>query len=413
RNGKAVVGGKLRGQMFDPNDVPDLNMRNIHDKTDRNGKAVTGEAFRGQMFDPNDVPDLNMRNIHDKTDRNGKAVTGEAFRGQMFDPSDVPDLNMRNIHNKTDRNGKAVTGGAHRGQMFDPNDVPDLNMRNIHNKTDRNGKAVVGGAHRGQMFDPNYVPDLNMRNIHQYNDVGPMQGNSSSYTINYVEATPELTGREIISETNRIGIAGHNVDNSYVINYEDMTPDMTIREMTGHTNRAGVAKHNVDNSYVINYVDATPDLTGREIIGETNHVKPGKSEVGALRNRRDAYNSRVNVTREVIAKGRTPTLSNYNKGTGVMEIDNISDEDGCNVKVKTMNGRNGFTEYRFRNPEQLNREFAPNGISPTNDHLKFNLAKNRNEKWFKNDRINSYPSENLQNNPYVNNIVHKSNIVYN
>ena len=413
RNGKAIKGNYEKGHKFDQNDVPDLTMRDIHNKTDRSGKAIRGEYEKGHKFDPNDVPDLNMRDIHNQTDRNGKAIKGNYEKGHKFDPNDVPDLTMRDIHNKTDRSGKAIRGEYEKGHKFDPNDVPDLTMRDIHNQYDRSGKAMTGNKLKGKTIDYNDVPDLTMRDIHQYNDVGPAQHNiENSYTINYADATPDVTIREMTGHTNRAGPAQHNIENSYTINYADATPDVTIRETTGHTNRAGPAQHNIENSYTINYTDATPDMTIREMTGETNHANPSKSEVSALRNRRDAYNSRTNSTREVIAKGRTPTTSNYSKGPGVVGV--LNDPECGTRYVRTIPGlHDKFTEFRLREPEQLNREFAPNGMAPTTDHLLFTVPKNRNERWYVNDRINTYPNEVLENNPYINNVVHKSKIKYN
>jgi hypothetical protein len=318
-----------------------------------------------------------MRNIHNQTDRTGKAIGSGYEKGHKFDPSDVPELTMRNIHNQTDRSGKAIGSGYEKGHKFDPSDVPDVTMRDIHNQYDRTGNAIIGNKLKGNTIDYNDVPNLTMRDIHQYNDVGP---------------------------------AHRNVENSYTINYADATPAITIREATGHTNRTGPAQHNIENSYTINYADATPAITIREMTGETNHANPGRSEVSAMRNRRDAYNSRTNKTREII--GRSPTTSNYNKGPGIVGIFN-NPEDGTR-SVQTIPGlHNKFTEVRVREPEQLDREFAPSGMPSTTNHLLFSVPKNRNERWYVNDRINTYQNEVLENNPYINNIVHKSKIKYN
>jgi hypothetical protein len=153
----------------------------------------------------------------------------------------------------------------------------------------------------------------------------------------------------------------------------------------------GGIKRSVENTYVINYADATPDVTKREIIGEINYIGPGKTEVGAPRNRRDAYNSTVNITKEVISKGRTPTYVNYYKGP-----------------------TNCFTSYELKNYKQIDRLTAPPVPQiQTTDRLPFEVAKHKNATWYFNNRINQYTQENLNGNPFINNIIHKSKIIYN
>ena len=40
------------------------------------------------------------------------------------------------------------------------------------------------------------------------------------------------------------------------------------------------------------------------------------------------------------------------------------------------------------------------------------MTQNRNEKWFVNERISSHVVENLNGNPYINNVIHKSKVIY-
>ena len=391
RNGKAVQGDYQQGQYYDPNDVTKITMRNIHDKTDRNGKAVQGDYQKGQYYDPNDITKITMRNIHDQTDRNGKAVQGDYQKGQYYDPNDVTKINMRNIHDQTDRSGKTINGDYQKGQYYDPNDITKVTMRTVHNQTDRSGKAMNGDYQKGQYYDPNDTTKVTMRTVHNQTDRSGKAVNGDYQKGQYYDPndTTKVTMRTIHNKTD-IGPMQNDIPQAYTINYINATPDITIREMTGKTNRIGAANHDVNNSYVINYENATPDITIREMTGETNHANPARSEVSSPRNRRDVYNARVNVSKENIAKGRSPTTSNYDKGPN-----------------------NYFTEFRFRDPDQLNRQFAPNAIQQTTNHLPFAINKNKNPKTYINNRINSYPQENLENNPYVNNVIHQSKIIYN
>ena len=421
RQGKAVQPSIQKSYTYDPTDVPDVNMRNIHSKTDRQGNAIQSSIQKSYTYDPTDVPDVNMRNIHGKTDRQGNAVHPTIQKSYTYDPTDVPNVNMRNIHGKTDRQGNAVQSTMQKGYTYDPTDVPNVNMRNIHSKTDRQGKAIQPIMQKHKTIDyndvPNVtmrdihkykdvghakysvdkpiavdfsdVPDATMRNIHNYNDVGPMKYHvEQARAIDYTDV-PNNTMRDI-HKFNDVGPMKYHVEQSRAINYNDV-PSPTMRDIHNYDD-IGPAKKEIPNSYTINYTDATPATTMREITGETNHIGAPHSHIDEQRSRRDAYNSRVNITREVIAKGRTPNVIKYNKGPTT-----------------------DLTKYEFKEPiDQFNnsREFAPAPLLQTTDKLPFQMDRNRNESWYENDRFDSYTKENLDNNPYINNQIHKSKIIY-
>ena len=390
RSGSAVDGGMLKGQAIDYTDTLDPTLRNMHDQFDRVGKTVSGEVEKGQAYDPDDVPDVNMRNIHDKFDRNGKTVSGYGGKGKTYDPNDVPDINMRNIHDKYDRTGKTMSGYGGKGKTYDPNDVPDINMRNIHDKFDRNGKTVNSGVEKGKAWDPNDVPDINMRNIHDKYDrngktISGQVEKGKTYDPNDV---PDITIREMTGLTNRAGAPKYNNDKPYVINYEDATPDITIREMTGHTNRPGTAKGLINKSYTINYEDATPDVTIREMTGLTNRSNPAKFDVSKERTRIDYANAETNTAKEEIARGRSPTQVKYNVGP-------VTD----------------FTQYNFKNDNdmQIHRSGGMGLINESMNRLPRSYAKNRNETYYVNKRKTAFPQTSLVENPYINNVINKSN----
>ena len=58
----------------------------------------------------------------------------------------------------------------------------------------------------------------------------------------------------------------------------------------------------------------TPDVTQRELYSKLDRAKGGLGAGVKPRTRDDANNSYVNIEKEVIAKGRAPTKSNFVKG---------------------------------------------------------------------------------------------------
>ena len=392
RNGKAVgTSEQFKSIAVDYNDIMDPTLRNIHSQYDRNGKAVgTSEQVKNRAIDYNDIMDPTLRNIHSQYDRNGKAVgTSEQFKNRAVDYKDVMDPTMRDIHSQYDRNGKAIgTSEQFKNRAIDYKDVMDPTMRDIHSKTDRNGKAI-GTSEQSKLMAVDYkdVMDPTMRDIHSKTDrAGFLRGDrTGTYSINYTDYTPDITLREINSKTDRSGVITGKLEKSYNINYINYTPDQTMREIHSKTDRAGVVTGDRNSNYTINYINYTPDPTMRDIHSKVDRSAAGASGVYlATRTRDDANNSIINIQREVISKGRAPTNSKYNKGP-------------------TMD----FTTVTLCEPIQIKRDLMSSTIA-INEKLPFILTQTPTGRVVSNTRTNEFTQKVLNENPYINNIIHKS-----
>ena len=353
------------------------------------GAIGTSQITKGNSFDMiTNILDPTKRNLTKGTDRAGAAIgTSENNKSKTINYDDIMDPTMRDIYSKTDRNGVVAGDRGGNYTINYTNATPELTMREVHSKTDRNG--VVAGD-RGGNYVVNYInatPDPTMREIHSKTDRnGVVAGDrGGNYVVNYTNATPELTMREIHSKTDRNGVVAGDRGGNYTINYIDYTPDPTMREIHSKTDRNGVVVGDRGGNYTINYIDYTPDQTMREI-----HSKLGRSAAGAsgvylaTRTRDDANNSIVNIQREVIAKGRAPTNSNYNKGPTI-----------------------DFTAVSLCEPIQIRRDLMSSTIA-INDKLPFTLTQTPTGRTVSNTRINEFTQSALDKNPYINNIVHKS-----
>jgi hypothetical protein len=388
RSGKAVSGNSYKSMSFNPDEVPDATKRDQHNKYDRSGKAVSGNSYKSMSFNPDEVPDATKRDQHNKYDRSGKAVSGNSYRSMSFNPDEVPDATKRDQHNKYDRSGKAVSGNSYRSMSFNPDEVPDATKRDQHNQYDRSGKAMSGNMHKGMSFNPDEVPDATKRDQHnQYDRSGKAVSGNSYRSVSFnPNDVQDLTKRNTYNYDEVANVTGNKMSVKY-IDYNDV-PDVTNREITGETNHVGAGNHEVNNSYVINYDNAVPDITNRETTGETNRTNPGNFGIGREKTREDVYNMNVNTSKEKTLKNRTPTTISYNKGP-----------------------TNNFTEYELKDRQQLDREYAPSLIGQS-VRLPQNVSKNRNDSYFLNERLDQFTKENLNGNPFINNIMHKS-ITYN
>ena len=379
-------GERGNGYAFDNiNAIRDMNMRNIHNKPDRAGQ-LGGERGNGYAFDEiNAIRDVNMRNIHDKPDRAGH-LGGERGNGYAFDEINaIRDVNMRNIHDKPDRAGH-LGGDRGNGYAFDEiNAIRDVNMRNIHDKPDRAGH-LGGERGNGYAFDEiNAIRDMNMRNIHDKPDraghLGGERGNG--YAYDYVNATPDITMKEVHIKTDRAGNLNGDRQGNYTINYTLFTPDPTLKDIHIKTDRVGNLMGDKQQTYALDYINATPDMTMKEI-----HIKTDRA--GLITGDRggsyafDSKNVYTNPVKEIIAKGRAPTNSNYSKGP-TMDMTTVS----------------------LCEPIQIKRDLLSSTIQ-INDKLPFILTSVPDGRTIRNTRMNEFTQSNLNENPFINNLVHKS-----
>jgi len=382
RNGQ-ITGDKNQHKYVDYADVPNPNLRNVHDKLDRNGQ-ITGDKNQHKYVDYTDVPNPNLRNVHDKPDRNG-TITGDKNQHKYVDYADVQNPNLRTIHNKPDRNGQ-ITGDKNQHKYIDYTDVPNPTLRNVHDKPDRNG-TITGDKNQHKYVDYTDVPNVTLRTIHNKPDRnGTITGDKNQHK--YVDYTdvPNPTLRTIHNKPDRNGtITGDKNQHKYV-DYTDV-PNPTLRVIHNKPDRNGQITGNTTQHKYVDYTDI-PNTTLREIIGETNHIGPAKHEIDAPRSRRDALNSKVNITREIVSKGRAPTTVKTNIGPTT-----------------------SFTEYRFKDPVQSNYVNHPGLQNQTVEKLPFKMENVKNPTWYNNTYWDSHPEENLKKNPYINNMVHKSVVI--
>jgi hypothetical protein len=433
--GPAGTSSTGRTVAHDPNDVLDPTLRDIHNRYDRDGVAIVGAYGKGHHYDPNDVPDPTRRNIHDRYDRDGQAIQPSMGKVHYFDPNDVPDPTRRNIHDRYDRDGVAIQPSMGKGHYFDPNEVPDVTNREIYSKLDRarTGAKVQDGdkgyainydlmtpdvtnrelysnldrANAGakqQQADKGYAinydlmtPDVTNRELYSNLDRArtgaKAQDGDKGYAINYDLMTPDVTNRELYSKLDRArtGAKAQDGDKGYAINYDLMTPDVTNRELYSKLDRArtGAKAQDGDKGYAINYDLMTPDVTNRELYSKLDRSRGGANGDSTYlpqRTRDDYLNANVNVGREQVEMtGRAPTLSNYDKGPSY-----------------------DFTMLRTCEKLQINRDVIPSTIA-INEKLPFVMSFSGSPlKTMENPNIDSFAKQNLNRNPYINNVVHKA-----
>ena len=381
--------------------VPDPTMRELHADADRYGAGMgQSQYYKHQAFDAdNAVPDPTMRNLHEDVDRYGAGVgQSQYYKHQAFDADNaVPDPTMRNLHEDVDRYGAGMGQSQyHKHQAFDAfNAVPDPTMRNLHEDVDRYGAGVGQSQyHKPQAFDAfNAVPDPTMRNIHEDVDRYGVGMGHSQYNkpqaFDAFNAVPDPTMRNIHEDADRYGAGmGHSqYHKPQAFDKDNAVPDPTMRNIHEDADRygAGMGHGQYHKPQAFDKANAVPDPTMRNIHEDADRYGNGLGFHERYRCREDAMNSQVNVEREVVAAGRAPTTCNFSKcpsieGTIVQLCDNI----------------------------QINRDIFPDitqQITPKMPTVYSRVAQRvPNDEW----HFNSYVTDNLEGNPYINNTQHKS-----
>ena len=377
------------------NAIPDPNMRTIHDKTERAGFIGNPTFDKTYVFDKiNAIPDPNMRTIHDKTERAGFIGNTTFDKTYAFDKINaIPDPNMRTVHDRTERAGFIGTGAFDKTYAFDKiNAIPDPNMRTVHDKTERAGFIGTGAFDKTYAFDKiNAIPDPNMRTVHDKTDRAGFMGNgelSKTYAFDKINAIPDPNMRTVHDKTDRAGFMGNGeLSKTYAFDKINAIPDPNMRTVHDKTDRAGfMGNGELSKTYAFDSINAIPDATMRDI---HNKNRPGirgpTFDVEQPRGRGDANNTRVNTAKEVVARGRRPTTSNYDKGP-----------------------TSEFTLFSFCEPIQINRELYPEPKHNTTDKLGSLSTRSAHPLPPQGWHFYSYVDENLKGNPYINNVVHQS-----
>jgi hypothetical protein len=384
------------------NNIQDPNMRNVHENFDRAGNAMGSNQLQQlYAYDKiNNIQDPNMRNVHENFDRAGNAMGSNQLQQlYAYDKiNNIQDPNMRNIHENFDRAGVAM-GSNQLQQLYaydKINNIQDPNMRNIHENNDRAGNAM-GSNQLQQLYaydKINNIQDPNMRNIHENNDrAGAGMGNSQIeqlYAYDKINNIQDATMRDIHSKYDRNGNALGNgqLEKAYVYDYVNNIQDPTMRNLYEKMDRAGNALGNsiYHKPQAFDKVNAIPDPTMRDIQVEKKQQNGLYAAWGdKQRNRGDFNNAQLNESKEVISRGRKPTDSNYTKGP-IMD----------------------YTNFRMCEPIQINRELYPENKHVTTDRLPFYENKYKHNLPQQSWRFYDYTPEVLNNNPYINNVIHRA-----
>jgi hypothetical protein len=373
-----LVGEKNQYTAINYDDLPDPTKRNQHEKYDRAGH-LTGNREQYQAVNYDDLPDPTKRNQHEKYDRAGH-LTGNREQHKAVNYDDVPDPTKRNQHERYDRAGN-LTGNKEQHKAVNYDDVPDPTKRNQHERYDRAGH-IVGNREQYQAVNYDDVPDSTKRNHHEHYDrAGHMTGNKEQHKAVNWNDIPDVTKREINPGGRSANIAG-NKEQHIAVNWNDV-PDATKRTINPGGRSANVTG-NKEWHRSVNW-DDVPDPTKREQ-HPGGRMGGGDSQDRRQGSRHQYMVMQVNGAKEALNVGRSPTKVGMDKGWTI-----------------------DHTAFYLKDPVESTWKASPSSdIMRTNDQLGIENTKVPTGRFWINDRILAHTDENLEGNPFVNNLIHRA-----
>ena len=374
------INGNINKSYVNNEDAPESTKRDILNKFDRAGNSVNG-YFNKSYINNEDAPESTNRDLLNKFDRAGNSMNGNINKSYINN-EDAPEATKRDILNKFNRVGNSINGNVNKGYVNNE-DVPDSTRRDLANKIDRAG-SIDGINHKSYINNEDILDPTKRDQTNKIDRAGKtINGNVSKSYVNNNDV-PDPTIRDLINKFDRAGKTINGLSHKGYVNNED-APDPTKRDMTNKLDRAkGGANASNKNSYVVNYENNIPDITLREIHNERKYINPAIG-MKANKNRHATNNMQLNEKREKLMQWHKPTDSNYTKIP-------IANKNSCDLKD---------------DDNKSIREFNTK-IEQSTDRLNFKQKVSTKEKETK--MRSSHIEINLKNNPYINNIIHKSNV---
>jgi hypothetical protein len=389
RFGAGHGGNEHHGHVVDYKDLAKSTIKQHTENVDRFGAGHGGNEHHGHVVDYKDLAKSTIKQHTENVDRFGAGHGGNEHHGHVVDYKDLAKSTIRHHTENVDRFGAGHGGNEHLGHVIDYKDIAKSTIRQHTENVDRFGAGHGGNEQYGHVVD---YKDVAKSTIKQHTENTDRYGAAHTGDKQYGKAVDysdvaKGTMRQHTENTDRTGVVTGDGQKGIAIDFKNIAK-LNKKIFTEKNNNAGNIGGNVNKGYTINYELFTPDLTMRELHSKLDRSAGGLGAGVKPRTRDDANNSYVNIEREVIAKGRTPTKSNYIKGP---TIDN--------------------TCVELREQIQLNREFAPSSIITINDKLPFTMHTPTG-RMVTNTRINNFTELSLDQNPFINNVVHKSVNIY-
>ena len=313
--------------------IPNANNRNMNNAQQIGNASNHLKSYLYNYI--NSIPDETLKSILSEKIVIGNAK-GNMEQNYLFNNKNAtPDINMRNLTENTVF-VKPVSNKEQNYIFNYINSTPDTTLRELVN-TAWNGMFIQGNFQQAAMFNyKNSVPNVTLKEMteqieHLTNLIGNKQ---QSVFFNYKNSIPDSTLKEQIEVTKNLsGMANQLLHKSQMFNYDDKMKT-TLRELIEEMNQlTNVGNQLLNKGQLFNYENAIPEQTMRSMTENTKNITGMKGDYTQQRSRQDANNMLVNTTKEIIAKGRKPTVNKGNRGPTTLFTEYAFNNDNNSVNT--------------------------------------------------------------------------------
>ena len=338
------------------------------------------------------IPDITKRDIY-KFEDFGNIGGIKNDKSYVYNKDGlIPLITLRDIYKFEDIGN---IGGIETDKSYVYNKdglIPNTTLRDIYKFSD-NGNIGTSENNNSYVYDSEgLTPDSTLRDIYKYEDLGNIGTKefNKSYNYDLKGLKPDFTNRDIYKFEDVGNIGVNSKDKSYIYNYKGTKPEITKRDMYKFEDTGNIGSNDTNKSYVFDKKGLIPQFTNRDMSKVKEIYRPANaSSEYKQRPRQDIDNAHINETKEnVNLTFRIPTLSNYSKTPA---------NNGMEHHLKTPL----TNKLRFNPPNYQNEIINDKLCSGLNNKITDNNIK-------ENSRLNNYIEQNLNGNPYVNNIIHKA-----
>jgi hypothetical protein len=343
---------------FNPVKVKKTRKQNLIGNPNTLGYLKAQEHGQSYTYDPNDVAKTTIKETTIHNNNNGYVNPQGSGQSYTYDPSDIARKTVRQTTIR-DNNTNGFMHAQEHGQSYtyDPNDIAKTTTKEqtIHN--DHLGNVENSGLTKSIVYDPNDVlPTTNKEVSMAENVLGNINSQMSGdgYKNVSIQVDPTIrqhTSREQTNNANKASNGGYMITNK-------------------QTNMQPTLKDTVSN---IEYTGAA---------GNGGEVQPMSYE--------DIYNSTISSLREGVSIGRTPTQVGAKKLVDSTSV-NMNTSRTSSVNNQQLQKRGGTYGHT-------------NNTTPSSGLLGEILLNNNKTIDYAQDRDNDVFTDQLQSNPFVQNI---------
>ena len=376
---------------------PGITNRNIYNQ-EESGNIGTSNSDKLYTYDKSGIkPGVTNRNIYNQ-EESGNIGTSNSNKSYTYDKSGIkPGITNRNIYNQ-EESGNIGTSTSDKLYTYDKSGIkPGITNRNIYNQ-EESGNIGTNTSDKLYTYDKSGIkPGITNRNIYNQEELGNIGTSTSnkSYTYDKSGIKPRITNRNIYNQEESGNIGTSTSDKLYTYDKSGIKPGITNRNIYNQEESGNIGTSTSNKSYTYDKSGIKPGITNRNIYNYTDHNGAAPVSIVKQMSRESANNMYVNQGKDNLTIiHHSPTPVKY---------------------YKTPSNDNKV--LRMCNKIQVNRDLYPDikqqlviGTEPLQNDVSINQWYTRpkqsidSTEW----RFLLPIKENLQGNPYINNLLYKS-----